>query len=130
MSNILNNREEFSDVAPDKSQELPGSEMPSPPPAPSEVPKLPDEAPPEVPKPPDVAPADVPVVHKAVSAGIEVVALHKGFFDSYRKKEGDKFLVRSEKQLGSWMECVDPELQKKHLARISAKKKERRSAGK
>ena len=39
-----------------------------------------------------------------------------------RKFVGDKFKVGSEKNLGSWMECVDPELEKAHQKAMKAKK--------
>lgn len=49
----------------------------------------------------------------APSSGIKVIALRKGFFNQHRFKEGDSFTVKDFSQLGNWMECVDPVLEKK-----------------
>lgn len=54
---------------------------------------------------------------------IKVVALAKGFFAQDRKVEGDEFEVSSMKQLGSWMKCVDPTIQKMHEEAMRQKKK-------
>ena len=61
---------------------------------------------------------------------IEVIAIRKGNFDRERKMPGDKFFVKSFKQLGSWMECVDKVLEKKHIKAQNDKKLKQRSAGK
>ena len=45
--------------------------------------------------------------------GIEVVASRKGFFGQQRYKENDKFKVKKFGQLGSWMRCIDPVMEKK-----------------
>ncbi len=64
-----------------------------------------------------VMPDEMPVVHQKVYNGprnIEVEALAKGFFDQHRKNEGDLFVIPTMKQLGSWMKCKDPKIQKMH----------------
>lgn len=43
---------------------------------------------------------------------IEVVALRAGFFGSMRRAEGDKFMISSMDQLGSWMKLADPKAEK------------------
>lgn len=53
---------------------------------------------------------------------IEVVATRNGFFDQERKKEGDKFVVPSMKQLGSWMKCLDPKIEEMHLEALRVKR--------
>lgn len=59
---------------------------------------------------------------KPASGVIEVVALMPGFHANERFKEGDKFTIQSMKQLGDWMKCVNPELEKQHQELIKAKK--------
>lgn len=54
--------------------------------------------------------------------GIEVVATRKGFYRQHRKREGDKFKVRSLKELGQWMVCVDPLREKERLEMFKKKK--------
>lgn len=56
------------------------------------------------------------------NAKIEVVAIEKGFFKQQRKDKGDKFFVDKFEQLGSWMKCVDPGMQKKHAEAMKARK--------
>jgi len=56
------------------------------------------------------------------SAGVEVVALGKGFFRNSRKKLGDKFLVPSLDLVGDWMRCTDPEVEKQHQNLIKERK--------
>lgn len=53
---------------------------------------------------------------------IEVMATRNGFFDQERKKEGDKFVVPSMKQLGSWMKCLDPKIEEMHLEALRVKR--------
>jgi hypothetical protein len=43
---------------------------------------------------------------KAKSGPIQVVATRKGFFNNHRLNEGDKFVIDSEDQLGSWMKKI------------------------
>ncbi len=71
----------------------------------------------------EVAPAQAP-------KAIEVIALRAGFFQRSRKAEGDKFSVSNFDQLGSWMKCVDPVLQKKHVANLKSLKDKRAGASK
>ncbi len=54
--------------------------------------------------------------------GIEVVANDKGFYNQIRRKVGDKFIIRSEQDFGDWFRCVDPNLEKKRVEFIKAKK--------
>lgn len=61
-----------------------------------------------------------PVAPKAKS--IEVVALRPGFFKQMRKSEGDKFVVEKFEQLGSWMKCLDPVMEKKHQEAMKQRK--------
>lgn len=49
---------------------------------------------------------------------IEVVAIANGYFAPHRKVTGDEFTVPSFKQLGYWMRCKDPVVQKKHEANV------------
>lgn len=62
------------------------------------------------------------VTVKLSKNGIEVVALRKGFYNQHRIRENDLFLVKSFEELGEWMKCVDPDLQKKHLENLKNKK--------
>lgn len=57
----------------------------------------------------------LPVAKKS-SKEIEVVALRLGFYKQERKMEGDSFTVPSLDKVGSWMKCVDPQMEKQHLA--------------
>lgn len=56
------------------------------------------------------------------SKGIEVVAMRAGYFKCCRKVEGDKFVIPEFSMLGSWMKCVDAEMEKKHQAAMKEKK--------
>jgi hypothetical protein len=58
----------------------------------------------------------------APSKGIEVVATMNGFYNQSRKKDGDKFFVKSFEELGSWMICIDPVLEKKRQEFLKQKK--------
>lgn len=58
----------------------------------------------------------------APKSGIEVVALRKGFYRNQRREEGSKFVIKSMDDLGDWMECIDPVLEKKHKEMIKEKK--------
>ncbi len=58
----------------------------------------------------------------APKKGLEVVALRKGFYNQHRLREGDSFTIKSFEDLGDWMKCVDPDLQKKHLENLKYKK--------
>lgn len=62
------------------------------------------------------------VAPKISKNGLEVVALGKGFYNQHRIKEGDVFIIKSFEELGQWMKCVDPDLQKMHLENIKNKK--------
>ena len=54
--------------------------------------------------------------------GIAVVATRKGVFKQQRLKEGDKFVVKDESQLGSWMKCIDPILEQERIKKFKKKK--------
>lgn len=69
-----------------------------------------------------------PIVQGKVS-GIRVVATMKGFYGNARIKPGDIFTVKSVMELGSWMRCMDPSVEKdrKELitqAKLAQKKKQ------
>lgn len=84
----------------------------------------------EMPPPPE-APEAPPVAPKKVYSGpkdIQVVAIAKGFYDQHRKNEGDEFVVPTMKQLGSWMKCKDPKIQRMHEEAIRIKRKKANSA--
>lgn len=66
--------------------------------------------------------ADKAPAAPAAKKGIEVIALHKGFYQNRRKAEGDEFVIESFEHLGSWMKCKDKEMQAKHEAAMLAKK--------
>lgn len=72
----------------------------------------------------DVAAEELPVAPPKPVARkkLKVVANRHGYIFSERKVPGDEFEVH-EHELGSWMDCMDPVEQKKHVARVSAKKK-------
>lgn len=67
-------------------------------------------------------PSEVEIPKPVSKRKLKVVANRQGFIYQERKAEGDEFEVH-EHELGSWMDCKDPLEHKKHLARISAKKK-------
>lgn len=46
---------------------------------------------------------------------VEVIALETGLYKGCSKYKDDKFVISSFQQLGSWMKCVNPELEKKHI---------------
>jgi hypothetical protein len=58
----------------------------------------------------------------APSKGIEVVATGFGFYNQSRKREGDKFFVKGFEELGSWMICIDPVLEKQRQEFLNKKK--------
>lgn len=62
------------------------------------------------------------VTPPAPKKGIEVEALRKGFYNQHRLKEGEKFTVKTFEELGEWMKCTDPDLQKKHYENLKIKK--------
>lgn len=70
-----------------------------------------------------VSNVDLPVVSE--KRGYEVVATRAGFYNQHRKKAGDKFIVATFEKLGTWMECIDPILEKKRFKFFEEKKKRR-----
>jgi hypothetical protein len=77
------------------------------------------------------SPAPEPVVPvKPAVRGIEVVALRDGMYKKYRRKAGGKsFIVDKFEELGSWMKCVDPAIEKKHQAVLKARHAHRKVIG-
>lgn len=65
---------------------------------------------------------DIPLIPKA---GIKVVAMRKGFFAQQRVKEGEEFIVRKLENLGEWMKCLDPVIEKKRVQFFKDKKAKR-----
>jgi hypothetical protein len=84
---------------------------------------------PQLPNAPEKSGAEEQKVEKK-SGPIEVVALRKGFFKNHRKKPGDNFKVDSFDQLGTWMQCTDKVMQKKHEQAMAEKKAKIKAAGK
>lgn len=82
-----------------------------------ELPEL-DVASEEAPEEQPAAPPPQPIAKRM----IKVKANRAGFIKQERKVAGDVFEVE-EHQLGAWMDCVDPVMQKKHLKRIADKNK-------
>lgn len=72
------------------------------------------------------APPVEPKVSKPIEKPIEVVAIRAGFYAQGRRPPGQKFQVAKFTQLGSWMKCVDPEIQKKHALNMKARKEQKR----
>jgi hypothetical protein len=60
-----------------------------------------------------------PVVPKK---GIEVVVTRKGIWQGCRKHEGDVLFIPVMEKVGEWMKCVDPELEKQHIAMMKERK--------
>lgn len=56
------------------------------------------------------------------SEGIDVVATRKGFYNLQRLREGDVFKIKNFKEIGEWMKCLDPDLEKKRLEILKNKK--------
>lgn len=77
----------------------------------------------QMPMPPSATP-----VKKSEPKDIKVKAIRLGFFAQERKYENMKFVVPTFKQLGSWMECEDPAIEKLHQAAMQAKKKKANTA--
>jgi hypothetical protein len=57
-----------------------------------------------------------------ISKGIEVVATRKGFYNQRRISEGEKFIVKKKENLGEWMKCVDPALERERFNFFKNKK--------
>lgn len=62
---------------------------------------------------------DIPVVS---SKGIKVVSTRDGFFNQQRLKSGTKFVVPKFEDLGQWMKCEDPVIEKKRIEFYKNKK--------
>lgn len=63
-----------------------------------------------------------PVAPKEVEKGLKVQALEKGFYNQHRIRENEVFVIKKWEDRGRWMKFLDPDLQKKHLEEIKAKK--------
>jgi hypothetical protein len=55
-------------------------------------------------------------------SGIKVVALRDGFMFQQRIKAGEEFTISNFSQLGSWMKCLDPMMERKRKEIEKAKK--------
>lgn len=87
---------------------------------------------------PEAPRTDVDLGHKTMNKeeiaaatpakGIEVKAVGPGFIYRSRKNPGDIFKIKDESMLGEWMMPTDPELAKKHVANIKAKREAGREA--
>lgn len=77
--------------------------------------------PPMPPAPPEVSQpeAQVPV---NLAPLIKVRATRAGFYENFRVKAGREFSVKGVGQLGDWMECLDPELEKTHRLKMKQKR--------
>ena len=98
-------------------------------PAVTQEPEMPK---PEAPKEPKVETLNLPIAPKveepemaAPVQGLEVVALRAGFYGSHRKVEGDKFLIKSEDEMGTWMKCSNEKVQEAFDVKIAELKKTR-----
>jgi len=82
---------------------------------------------PPLPKPPgaESGPAQKPSLLKAAKAikDVRVIALGVGFYKQLRKKAGDAFVVDTLADVGSWMKCEDPVLEKKHQELMRERKR-------
>lgn len=54
--------------------------------------------------------------------GIEVMATRNGFYNLHRIVENDIFTVRKFEDLGEWMKCLDPDLEKERVKFFKNKK--------
>lgn len=99
-------------------------EMPSMPVKPSEQSEVPAKALKIEPKSNEI------VVSPKSTRSIQVVATEKGFYKQMRKAPGDEFAVEKFEQLGSWMKCVDPVMEKKRLDLMKDHKLLRKAASK
>lgn len=65
-------------------------------------------------------------IEQSSSGGlIEMKALRKGFFNQIRIRAGGKFFISSFEDLGSWMVCVDPEMEKKRKKYVKEKRRKK-----
>lgn len=79
-------------------------------------------------KEPASAPVDPQIANKvnvgALPQGkIEVRATRKGFYRQNRRKKGDKFKISKFEDVGDWMVCIDPVMEKKRKQFLVEKKK-------
>lgn len=81
----------------------------------------------------DKKPAEMPPLPgeakkaKVMPKAIKVVALRQGFFGQVRREAGDKFTVPEFANLGAWMQCEDPAIQKMHEENVAKKRAARKT---
>lgn len=73
----------------------------------------------------DAMPSERP--RKMSEKPIEVIALRAGYYAPNRIPGGAKFTIASFKHLGSWMKCVDPQMQKLHVENMKKRKEASRN---
>lgn len=83
-----------------------------------EAPPAPDEDIPDEVVPP------VPVVAPQPIGPFEVITVDEGFFGGQRRSRDERFMVDSMEEVGSWMQCVDPKLEKIRAALIKTRKEQ------
>ena len=71
---------------------------------------------------PDTNNNSVVNVPKFPTKGIEVVAMRKGFYNQKRISEGEKFICKKKEDLGTWMKCLDFDLERERLKFFKDKK--------
>lgn len=133
----MSNRESNDMPMPQNAQaagEMPAMSPPvnMPMPGDSDMPPEIGDAPPMVDRPATVGPADAPVELgpkgsdsvvkvKEVNTGFWVTAERKGFYNNLRVKPGDRFMIKSKADWGSWMMCDDARTQKELEANLKFK---------
>jgi len=55
--------------------------------------------------------------------GIQVVATRKGFYNQNRIREGEVFRIQSFEDIGEWMKCTDPDLEKERVKFFKEKRR-------
>ncbi len=87
------------------------------------MPPLPAASEPDLGQQEEEIPAEMQPLPPIKKGSVEVVALRPGVYKRDRKAKDDKFRLDSFEQLGSWMRCVDPVVEKKHQETMIEKKK-------
>lgn len=59
---------------------------------------------------------------------IEVEALRKGFYNNNRIRVGKVFKISRFEQIGSWMKCTDPKLEKRRIEFLNEKRRKQSRA--
>jgi len=103
----------------------------------NQMPTMPTE--PEQSLPGEVAPSEIepekPIIEKpeenvssevkiplTAKTGIKVIATRKGFYGQMRIKLGQEFVVKKFSQLGEWMKCEDPAMERERVKFFKDKK--------